>query len=83
MKALRVIEEVGNNQDYECEVVPRVGERITLDYGIGGQPVTRHYFRVNNVKYRLQNNIEYQAAVLIVEEHHSNCGLLRVGNKTT
>ena len=70
METLRVIDEHGNNQDYECGVVPRIGERITLEFGVGGQPVRRHYFRVKDDEYRLQNNIKYQAAVLVIEENN-------------
>jgi hypothetical protein len=68
MKYLRVVDEAGNNQDYEAELVPRIGERITLEYGRGAEPVRRHYLRVKDVEYRLQNSLEHQAAILVEEE---------------
>lgn len=70
MKHLRVIDEAGNKQDYEAEFVPRIGERIVLEYSIGKeQPVKLHYFRVKDVEYHLQNPIDVQARILIEEEH--------------
>ena len=68
VKNLRVIDEVGNKQDYEAEFVPRIGERITLVYGIGGEPVTEHFHRVKDVEYFLQNPVDVQVRVLIEEE---------------
>ena len=69
MKYLRVIDEAGNNQDHETEFVPRIGERIMLEYGVGREPVKPHYFRVKDVEYRLHNKSEHQVAILVEEEH--------------
>ncbi len=68
MKLLRVIDQIGNNQDYETEFVPRIGERVELEYGIGGEPIRRHYFRVKDVVYRLQGKPDNQVAILVEEE---------------
>lgn len=68
MERLRVIDEVGNNRDYDTEFVPRIGERIVLEYGKGGQPVTTHYHRVKDVAYRLDMPSDIQACILIEEE---------------
>jgi hypothetical protein len=56
-----------NKTDYEAEFVPRIGERILLEYGIGSDPVRPHYFRVKDVMYmyRLDNKPENQVAILI------------------
>ena len=69
MKYLRVIDEVGNNTDYETEFVPRTGERIMLEYGRSGGAIEPHYLRVKDVEYRLQNKPESQVAILVEEEH--------------
>jgi hypothetical protein len=68
MKHLRVIDEIGNKHDYDAEFVPRIGERIVLEYGSGGEPVRIHYFRVKDVCYMLDNPVEHQAMILIEEE---------------
>ena len=68
MKLLRVVDQIGNRTDYETEFVPRIGERILLEYGSGGDPVRPHYFRVKAVVYRLNNRPENQVAILIKEE---------------
>ena len=68
MKLLRVVDQIGNRTDYETEFVPRIGERILLEYGSGGDPVRPHYFRVKDVVYRLNNRPENQVAILIKEE---------------
>lgn len=68
MKYLRVVDQAGNGTDYEAEFVPRIGERIVLVYGVGGGPVREHYFRVQDVMYKLGNAPDGQAAVLVKEE---------------
>lgn len=68
MTSLSVVDQAGNRIEYETELVPRIGERILLEYGIGGDPVRPHYFRVKDVMYRLNNRPENQAAILIEEE---------------
>ena len=68
MKLLRVVDQIGNRTDYETEFVPRIGERILLEYGSGGDPVRPHYFRVKDGVYRLNNRPENQVAILIKEE---------------
>lgn len=65
MKHLRVVDEIGNRADYEAEFVPRVGERIRLDFGRGGQPVEPHYYRVKDVLYWFDNPVHLQASILI------------------
>jgi hypothetical protein len=68
MKFLRVVDQAGNRTDYEAEFVPRIGERIVLEYGTGGEPVRPHYFRVKDVMYRLDNPPQEQVAILTEEE---------------
>lgn len=68
MKTLRVIDQAGNRTDYETEFVPRIGERIFLEYGINKGPVEPHYFRVKDVGYRLQEAPDIQVMILIEEE---------------
>jgi hypothetical protein len=68
MKYLRVIDQIGNRTDYEAEFVPRIGERIRLEYGVGGDPVAPRFFRVKDVMYRLDQPPENQVAILIEEE---------------
>jgi hypothetical protein len=69
MKSLKIVDEAGNGVDYNTGHVPRIGERIMLVHGIGGQPVKPHYYRVKDVEYRLQNDPEHQVGVLVEEEH--------------
>ena len=68
MKHLRLIDSIGNKRDYESEVVPRIGERITLMEGTTRLPVHTHHFRVKDVEYRLNNPHEHQVAILVEEE---------------
>ena len=68
MQHLRVIDQAGNGTDYETEFVPRIGERILLEYGIGKDPVTPHFFRVKDVMYRLHEKPDIQVAILVEEE---------------
>lgn len=68
MKLLRVVDQAGNRTDYETEFVPRIGERILLRYGTGGDPVRLHYSRVKDVMYRLDERPDIQVAILIEEE---------------
>lgn len=68
MEKLRVIDPDGNEQDYETEFVPRIGERVILKYGTGGQPVTTHSFRVKDVEYYLDHKPDVQARILIEED---------------
>jgi hypothetical protein len=70
MKLLRVVDQIGNKQDYETEFVPRIGERVQLEYGIGGAPIRQHHFRVKDVMYRLDQRPDIQVAILIEEEDH-------------
>jgi hypothetical protein len=63
-----VIDQAGNKTDYETEFVPRIGERIELEYGIGRGSLQVHYFRVKDVLYRLQAPTDHQVAILIEEE---------------
>jgi hypothetical protein len=72
MKHLRVIDENGNKADYDAEFVPRIGERIVLNFGIGQTaPVTEHFYRVKDVMYMLENAVEHQVAILIEEEKNA------------
>jgi hypothetical protein len=68
MKSLRVIDQAGNPHDYEAEFVPRIGERIRMAFGIGGQPVTDHFFRVKDVEYVFERDRQEFISVLIEEE---------------
>ncbi len=68
MKHLRVIDQIGNKHDYEAEFVPRIGERILLNVGVGNEPVREHFYRVKDVEYRLDNPVEHQVMILIDEE---------------
>jgi hypothetical protein len=68
MRYLRVIDRAGNKTDYETEFVPRIGERIQLEYAVGRGAMQVHYFRVKDVVYRLQAKPDDQAAILVEEE---------------
>ena len=68
MKSLRVIDQAGNNTDYETEFVPRIGERIELTYRVGDEPLRPHYFRVKDVVYRLQFAADIQVGILVEED---------------
>lgn len=68
---LRVVDQAGNNTDYETEFVPRIGEQIVLTYKRGNDTVREHYFRVQDVMYKLENKPEHQAAVLVTEEENA------------
>jgi len=75
MEKLRVIDEFGNKQDYETEFVPRIGERVILEYGVvlgapsaAKEPIRPHYNRVKDVSYTLTNPTDIQASILIEEE---------------
>jgi hypothetical protein len=65
---LRLVDQAGNRLDVPCQFVPHIGERIVQHYGVGGQPVTRHYLRVLDVAYHLDNPVDIQATVLTAEE---------------
>jgi hypothetical protein len=54
MRYLSVFDRSGNETDYETEFVPRIGERIELQYSVGRGPMQVHYFRVKDVLYCLQ-----------------------------
>ena len=69
MRYLRVFDQIGNKTDYEAEFVPRIGERIQLQYAVGRGPMQLHYFRVKDVAYRLQEKPEIQVAILVEEEN--------------
>ena len=69
MRYLRVIDRNGNKKDYESEFVPRIGERIELEYGVGRGPIELHHFRVKDVAYRLQEKPDIQVAILVEEEN--------------
>jgi hypothetical protein len=68
MRYLRVIDRAGNKTDYETEFVPRIGERIQLEYAVGRGAMQVHFFRVKDVVYRLQAKPDDQAAILVEEE---------------
>jgi hypothetical protein len=70
MKYLRVVDEAGNQRDFETDHVPHIGERIEVRIGRGSQPVKPHWYRVKDVMYRLDNELEHQAAILIIEERN-------------
>jgi hypothetical protein len=70
MKYLHVFDEAGNRHDYEAEFVPRIGERILTTFGIGGAPVTDHYFRVKDVEYLFDNDRQERVSILIEEERN-------------
>jgi hypothetical protein len=63
-----VIDQAGNKIDYETEFVPRIGERIVLTYKLGSDPLRDYSFRVQDVMYRLDNEPDKQAAILVTEE---------------
>jgi hypothetical protein len=68
-KYLRVIDEIGNKADYEVEFIPRIGERILLEFARGQeQKVRSHYYRVKDVQYNLGQPVTHQVAILIEEE---------------
>lgn len=66
MRYLRVINKSsGNKQDFETDYVPRIGERIVLQFGA---PLLDHFYRVKDVMYMLDNKADTQAAILVEEE---------------
>jgi hypothetical protein len=69
MKTLRVYDQTGSKCDYETEFVPRIGERVQLEYKLGKEePLKLHFFRVKDVMYRLDKPADIQVAILIEEE---------------
>ena len=64
-----MIDSAGNKTDYAAECVPRIGERILLEWARGGDPVTQQYFRVKDVACDLDAAVEHQVSILIIEEH--------------
>jgi hypothetical protein len=68
MELLRVIDQFGNKEDYRTEFVPRIGERIVVEWGVHGTPVVPHYYRVKDVAYHLSNGPDTQSTILIEEE---------------
>ena len=70
MTQLRVVDQDGNRRDFMSELLPRIGERIVLVYGVGNEPVKEHYFRVRDVMYRLDDAPENQPAILVTEEEN-------------
>ncbi len=65
---IRIVDEIGNKQDHEVGYLPRIGERLIMQYGIGGAPVTTHYLRVKDVAYYMDNPIDIQATILVTED---------------
>jgi hypothetical protein len=63
-----VVDEIGNAQEHELAHLPRMGERIVIDYGVGGRPVTTHYLRVKDVTYFLDDPPETQARILVTPD---------------
>jgi hypothetical protein len=69
MRTLRVITlPAQNKQDYDSEFVPRIGERLVLQYATEPGPTFAHYFRVKDVAYHLDEKPENQVVVLVEEE---------------
>jgi hypothetical protein len=68
MVRLRVIEPDRNAQEYETEFVPRIGERIVLEYADG----MTQYFRVKDVAYFLQRRPDLQPEVLLERDSTNN-----------
>jgi hypothetical protein len=68
MKSLRVIDSAGNSEDCDVDEIPRIGELVMMEYGMGSDPVTQHYFRVKDVLYNVRGAPGRQAAILLDEE---------------
>jgi hypothetical protein len=68
MRYLRVIDRAGNKTDYETEFVPRIGERIQLEYALGRGSKQVHCFRVKDVVYNLQAKPDHQATIVVEED---------------
>ena len=75
MERLRVIDQFGNKYDYDTEFVPRIGERVVLEYEVVlaatsslKERIRPHYYRVKDVSYNLSNSTDVQASILIEEE---------------
>jgi hypothetical protein len=68
MTYLRIIDQIGNKQDIETDLIPRIGERLMMEFGVGGRPITAHYFRVKDVEYRFDNPKENRVGILVEEE---------------
>jgi hypothetical protein len=67
MYSVRVVDEAGNGKDYEVEFIPRIGERIVLEYGTNREQVRPHYFRVKDVAFHLDLKPGDQITILIEE----------------
>jgi hypothetical protein len=69
MENLRVIDHVGNKQDYQTEFVPRIGERIVLEWKASGAAAAKpHYYRVKDVAYHLDRDPKLQVTILIADD---------------
>lgn len=68
MKSLRVVDNAGNQHDYHVDDIPRIGELVMLEYGIGGKPVAQHYFRVKDILHNLQGASARQVSIFLDEE---------------
>jgi hypothetical protein len=68
MKYLRIIDQIGNKDDIETQLIPRIGERILRRFKVGDQPMADHFYRVKDVEYRFDNDPNYQVGILIEEE---------------
>lgn len=65
MVSVRVIDLIGNGTDYDLDVLPRIGERVSLRLAVGGEPLRWHHYRVIDVEYRPANSAGSQVAVLV------------------
>lgn len=68
MKSLRIIDQNGNKEDVETEMVPRVGERVVRTFRTGNQQMADHFYRVKDVEYWFDHGADAQVRILIEEE---------------
>jgi hypothetical protein len=62
---LRIVDESGNDQDYDAEFLPRLGERIVLGTG---KPDKLRCYRVMDIEYRLDHPAGSQVRIRVKQE---------------
>ena len=63
-----MVDQTGSKSDYDAEFVPRIGERISLTFSRGAEPLRERFYRVQDVMYQLDNPVDAQVSILIEEE---------------
>jgi hypothetical protein len=68
MMTLRLINQAGNRHDVSADVVPRIGERVTMSFAIADEAPALHHFRVKDIDHRMNHRRQFQITVLLEEE---------------